>query len=38
MMGGKMLAAMMMEGEFSGEGLQALNGGDDDDMLSAMPK
>jgi hypothetical protein len=36
LMGKKMLVAMMMEGKFSGEGLQAVD--EDDDMLSAMAR
>jgi hypothetical protein len=36
LMGKKMLVAMMLEGKFSGEGLQAMN--EDDDMLSAMAR
>jgi len=37
LMGKKMLVAMMMEGKFSGEGLQAFDD-DGDDMLSAMAR
>jgi hypothetical protein len=35
-MGKKMLVALMMEGKFSGEGLQAL--GTDEDLMSAMAR
>jgi superfamily II DNA or RNA helicase len=36
LMGRKMLVALMMEGKFSGEGLQALDS--DDDLMSAMAR
>ena len=36
MMGKKMLVALMMEGKFSGEGLQALD--TDEDLMSAMAR
>ena len=35
-MGRKMLVALMMEGKFSGEGLQALD--TDEDLMSAMAR
>jgi hypothetical protein len=36
LMGKKMLVALMMEGKFSGEGLQALD--TDEDLMSAMAR
>ena len=36
LMGKKMLVALMMEGKFSGEGLQALDA--DEDLMSAMAR
>ncbi len=38
LMGKKLLAALILEGNFNGEGLQDINDGEDIDMLSAMAR
>jgi superfamily II DNA or RNA helicase len=38
LMGKKLLAALVLEGNFNGEGLQDINDGEDLDMLSAMAR